>query len=62
MGEPLYDFKLFLPMIRNILLPTLRVKRGVDLFDTDKKRPRKPFALVVPSEIFKVCSCSPRII
>ena len=34
---------------------------GGDLFDIDGKRPRKPFALVVPNEIFEVCICEPRI-
>ena len=33
-----------------------------DLFDIDGKRPRKPFALVPPSEIIEVCSCEPRMI
>ena len=34
---------------------------GGDLFDIDGKRPRKPFTLVVPNEIFEVCICEPRI-
>ena len=58
MGEPLYDYKFYLPTIRNILLPKMRVNGGEGVNCENDK----PFALVVPSEFFEVCGCELRVI